>query len=238
MRRPWLRALSSRFICTLRLPRQGRCAQLLRLIVSLPRQPAHNATAYKHWYGTTVPYEVDYQYLYEPYVALDLRRAPRFDISFNGALAGIAPAPPAFSSRRAVTLTSRRTAGYGHDKASHAYELAARGYRFVVHPQAFIVHMHHDAASWAGEVDLGAAWRKCVRSCAAQRSLLIRCAGGGRLQKKCTSSTASRCRCRVCTPALCCMPACRSLLLLLLCPRVADTVAGHCPLLLSGGTRA
>ena len=79
---------------------------------------AHEATDYSQWWDKTDAYQVNYGFFYEPYYVLEAATAPSYDESFSG---------------------------YGHDKASHAYELAARGYRFVVLPEMFVLHRPHNA---------------------------------------------------------------------------------------------
>jgi glycosyltransferase involved in cell wall biosynthesis len=92
---------------------------------------AHRATHYAQWYASTRPYEVRYDYLWEPYVMLLRESCPLFD---------------------------ERFIGYGNDKASHTYELQAAGFRFVVAPQPFIIHQDHGVPTWRKDQGSGDAW--------------------------------------------------------------------------------
>jgi len=38
--------------------------------------------------------------------------------------------------------------GYGNDKASHCYELDKAGYKFMVIPDAFLIHTPHPQGNW------------------------------------------------------------------------------------------
>eukprot|EP01104_Vermistella_antarctica_P004631 TRINITY_DN1504_c0_g1_i4.p1 TRINITY_DN1504_c0_g1~~TRINITY_DN1504_c0_g1_i4.p1 ORF type:complete len:598 (-),score=66.91 TRINITY_DN1504_c0_g1_i4:1276-3069(-) len=66
-------------------------------------------------------YEVEYDYLYEPYVVVDRRISPRYD---------------------------ERFIGYGNDKSAHTYELVASGHRLAVLPHSFLIHQDHGVPAW------------------------------------------------------------------------------------------
>ena len=76
----------------------------------------HHVTDTERWYTAEEPYEVTYQFGYEPYLLLQAP-FPRYD---------------------------ERFIGYGQNKVSYGYELAAAGFAFHVLPDLFIVHHHED----------------------------------------------------------------------------------------------
>jgi len=94
---------------------------------------AHRATRYEQWYASSRPYEVRYDYLWEPYVMVLRESCPLFD---------------------------ERFIGYGNDKASHTYELQAAGFRFVVAPQPFLIHQDHGVPAWRKDQGSGDAWQR------------------------------------------------------------------------------
>lgn len=65
------------------------------------------------WLRSETPFPAAYRFGCEPYVLLSRRISPRYDEAF---------------------------VGYGKDRVSFAYELAARGVRLRVHPSLFLVH--------------------------------------------------------------------------------------------------
>jgi len=78
-------------------------------------EQGHHATNYTKWRSATVPYAVNFEYGYEPYTILS-KPFPAFDERFQN--------------------------GW-YDKRSHIEELNVTGYKFVVLPSEFIVHMPH-----------------------------------------------------------------------------------------------
>mmetsp|Transcript_50615 Transcript_50615/g.105733 ORF Transcript_50615/g.105733 Transcript_50615/m.105733 type:complete len:543 (-) Transcript_50615:13-1641(-) len=84
------------------------------------RDIAHKYVNYAKWLTTTDVYQADYNFPFEPYF-LAPRTIPRYDVRFFG---------------------------YGNDKASHCYELNAAGFKFMVAPEAFVVHVQHAQGSW------------------------------------------------------------------------------------------
>lgn len=84
------------------------------------RDIAHKYVDYARWMTATQVYEAQYSFPFEPYF-LAPRTIPRYDVRFYG---------------------------YGNDKASHGYELNAAGFKFMVTPEAFVVHVAHAQGSW------------------------------------------------------------------------------------------
>jgi len=78
-------------------------------------------------------YATNYEYLWEPYVMLRRDEAPEYD---------------------------ERFIGYGNDKVSFAYELVAKGFKFEVLRDTFIVHRDHGVPSWRVDQGSARAWRR------------------------------------------------------------------------------
>ncbi|EFA86299.1 putative glycosyltransferase [Heterostelium album PN500] len=83
----------------------------------------HSPSDYNRWFETTVPYEVKYSWIYEPYLIFNRNNTELFDERFKG---------------------------YGFDKNSHVFTMAVSGYRFIVLPNAFIIHINHPTSTWEG----------------------------------------------------------------------------------------
>lgn len=94
---------------------------------------AHQVTDYARWMETpqAIEYEIFYDYLYEPYVLLRREECPWYDENFIG---------------------------YGNDKASHAYELQAARFRFLVAPDSFIIHRDHGEPAWRADQSSSESW--------------------------------------------------------------------------------
>ncbi|XP_072945492.1 xylosyl- and glucuronyltransferase LARGE2s-like isoform X2 [Epargyreus clarus] len=75
----------------------------------------HRATNYSRWTTAVAPYDVEWQFDYEPYLVVH-RTVPKYDTRFSG---------------------------FGWNKVSHSVELRAQGYRAQVLPGAFVVHTPH-----------------------------------------------------------------------------------------------
>lgn len=76
----------------------------------------HHPTNTEQWMHSSKPYTVQYKWGYEPYLLLK-RPFPLFEESFIG---------------------------YGQNKVSYAYHLAAARFSFIVVPDVFIIHVHTD----------------------------------------------------------------------------------------------
>ncbi len=88
---------------------------------STGRAIAHKPTNYSHFMTTSEPYSAVYSFPWEPYFIADKAYLPRYDARF---------------------------AGYGNDKAVQTYEMNLRGFKFVVMPDAFVIHIEHEAGPW------------------------------------------------------------------------------------------
>ena len=88
---------------------------------STGRAIAHKPTNYSHFLTTSEPYSAVYSFPWEPYFIADKKYLPRYDARF---------------------------AGYGNDKAVQTYEMNLRGFKFVVMPDAFVIHIEHEAGPW------------------------------------------------------------------------------------------
>jgi hypothetical protein len=82
---------------------------------------AHNATNYPRYLTTSEPYLAVYEFPWEPYFIADKADLPRYDARF---------------------------AGYGNDKAVQSYEMSLRGFKFLVLPDSFVIHIEHEAGPW------------------------------------------------------------------------------------------
>jgi hypothetical protein len=94
---------------------------------------AHQPTDYARWSSATEPYEVFYEYSYEPYYVIKRSDCPLFD---------------------------ERFIGYGNDKSSHTYELAANNFAFTVLPDSFIIHKDHPEPNWRADQGSIESWRR------------------------------------------------------------------------------
>jgi hypothetical protein len=82
---------------------------------------AHNATNYPRYLTALEPYLAVYSFPWEPYFIADKSDLPRYDARF---------------------------AGYGNDKAVQTYEMSWRGFKFLVMPDSFVIHIEHEAGPW------------------------------------------------------------------------------------------
>ncbi|XP_077994855.1 xylosyl- and glucuronyltransferase LARGE1-like [Glandiceps talaboti] len=82
--------------------------------------PGHKPTDYERWLDATEEYMVRWNRGYEPYLVLQKENSPTF--------------PTIFSGR-------------GFNKGSHTMILAAQGYRLIVSPDTFMMHMPHWVSS-------------------------------------------------------------------------------------------
>ena len=82
----------------------------------------HAPTNFGRWLGASAPYAVDYADHFEPYIVASRSWLPRYDERFRG---------------------------YGMNKVSHLYAVAAATARFVVAPRHFVAaHEHAKSSSW------------------------------------------------------------------------------------------
>jgi len=90
----------------------------------LPCPKCHGPTNYKKWEKTSELYETEYKWIYEPYLMLN--------------------------KDHLTELFDERLKGYGFDKNTHVFALAAAGYQFFVLPDPFIIHVNHEVVQWDG----------------------------------------------------------------------------------------
>ncbi|KAM9967169.1 hypothetical protein ACTFIR_007408 [Dictyostelium discoideum] len=83
----------------------------------------HGPTNYSRWYLSSEPYLVQYKWIYEPFLLYNRSQIHDYD---------------------------ERLKGYGFDKNSHTFGMAAAGFDFVVLPDAWIIHMNHVSKPWEG----------------------------------------------------------------------------------------
>ncbi|KAF2075262.1 hypothetical protein CYY_003438 [Polysphondylium violaceum] len=83
----------------------------------------HSSSNFQLWSQTDKTFEAKYQWIYEPYLIFNKSETEWFD---------------------------ERLKGYGFDKNTHAFVMAVQGYRFMVLPNAFIIHINHPESSWDG----------------------------------------------------------------------------------------
>ena len=81
-----------------------------------PTERGHNATQYGRWMTTNEPYEVHYEFRYEPWV---------------------------ISSRLSTKWYDYRFRGYGKNKIVHLEHMNASGFRFIVSPSSWLMHRPH-----------------------------------------------------------------------------------------------
>ena len=93
-----------------------RTASKARAFQLMHYKDGHHPTNTEKWMHTDQLYSVDYKWGYEPYLLLK-RPFPLFEESF---------------------------VGYGQNKVSYAYELAAARFSFIVIPNVYVIHVHTD----------------------------------------------------------------------------------------------
>jgi len=97
-----------------------------------PCPKCHAPTNYPRWYISSSSYDVQYQWIYEPY------------LMFNKDLLPI--------------LFDERLKGYGFDKNTHVFSLAVAGYTFTVLPYPFVIHLDHEVTVWDGPDIISQQW--------------------------------------------------------------------------------
>lgn len=91
----------------------------------------HTATNYPFFYETNYPYEIKYNWIYEPYLIYNRSNALPFDDKLKG---------------------------YGFDKNTHSFAMAAKGFHFLTLPHAFMIHINHPESSWQGPSQRDQQW--------------------------------------------------------------------------------
>jgi hypothetical protein len=84
----------------------------------------HGPTDYDKWYFATEPYDAEYKWIFEPFLVFDKDELPEMFIE--------------------------QLKGYGYDKNTQVFAMAAAGYRFTVLPDVYMIHRKHPVASWDG----------------------------------------------------------------------------------------
>uniref|UniRef100_A0A452HVP2 Uncharacterized protein n=1 Tax=Gopherus agassizii TaxID=38772 RepID=A0A452HVP2_9SAUR len=96
----------------------------------------HAPTDYAKWRTATVPYRVEWQPDFEPYVVVR-RDCPQYD---------------------------QRFVGFGWNKVSHIMELDAQEYELLVLPNAFMIHMPHAPSFDISKFRVSAGYRDCLQT--------------------------------------------------------------------------
>ncbi|KAM6464431.1 xylosyl- and glucuronyltransferase LARGE2 isoform 2-T8 [Liasis olivaceus] len=96
----------------------------------------HAPTDYAKWRTATVPYQVEWQPQFEPYVVV----------------------------RRDCPLYDQRFVGFGWNKVSHIMELDAQEYELLVLPNAFMIHMPHAPSFDISKFRQSAGYRNCLQT--------------------------------------------------------------------------
>ena len=103
----------------------------------------HAPTDYDRWRISTKPYEVDWRLDYEPFI-VTTKEVPKFD---------------------------ERFVGFGWNKVEHIMELAALDYKFLVLPEAFVIHQFHAASYDIIKHRESSKYRTCIKGL--KRSFLL-----------------------------------------------------------------
>ncbi|XP_044292517.1 LARGE xylosyl- and glucuronyltransferase 2 [Varanus komodoensis] len=96
----------------------------------------HAPTDYAKWRTATVPYPVEWQPHFEPYVVVR-RDCPPYD---------------------------QRFVGFGWNKVSHIMELDAQEYELLVLPNAFMIHMPHAPSFDISKFRRSSSYRDCMKT--------------------------------------------------------------------------
>ncbi|XP_053243289.1 xylosyl- and glucuronyltransferase LARGE2 [Podarcis raffonei] len=96
----------------------------------------HAPTDYAKWRTATVPYRVEWQLHFEPYVVV----------------------------RRDCPLYDQRFVGFGWNKVSHIMELDAQENELLVLPNAFMIHMPHAPSFDISKFRLSSTYRDCLET--------------------------------------------------------------------------
>ncbi|XP_063992577.1 xylosyl- and glucuronyltransferase LARGE2s-like isoform X2 [Diachasmimorpha longicaudata] len=95
----------------------------------------HAATNYSFWKVAVDPYEVTWEPDFEPYIVVP-KSTPQYD---------------------------QRFIGFGWNKVSYVTHLTALGYRYVVLPNAFIIHRPHGPSADIGKFRTDPLYRRCLK---------------------------------------------------------------------------
>ncbi|GAM29082.1 hypothetical protein SAMD00019534_122580 [Acytostelium subglobosum LB1] len=87
----------------------------------------HSPTNYNRWYKESEAYELEYKWIYEPYLMFNRSQSELFDERFKG---------------------------YGFDKNSQVFTMAVMGFKFKVQPASYIIHINHEQSKWDGEEEI------------------------------------------------------------------------------------
>ena len=98
-------------------------------------EQGHLATNFSHWFNTKVPYKVEWQKDFEPYIVIKKKLCPLYDKQFTG---------------------------FGWNKVTHIMELDAAGFEFVVLPDGFIIHVPHEPSLYLLRYRNQRLYRKCL----------------------------------------------------------------------------
>ncbi|KAH0620760.1 hypothetical protein JD844_021502 [Phrynosoma platyrhinos] len=96
----------------------------------------HAPTDYAKWRTATIPYQVEWQPHFEPYVVV----------------------------RRDCPLYDQRFVGFGWNKVSHIMELDAQEYELLVLPNAFMIHMPHAPSFDISKFRRSSSYRDCLKT--------------------------------------------------------------------------
>jgi hypothetical protein len=91
----------------------------------------HRSTNYKKFFESDAPYPIKFKSGYEPYVLVSRKHMPWYDERFRG---------------------------YGWDKVMQIFQLDAMNFRFMAHPNAFVVHRPHPPSSGYNHTFTGEAY--------------------------------------------------------------------------------
>lgn len=96
----------------------------------------HAPTDYEQWKRSDENYKISWQADYEPYVMVETKHLPYYDMRF---------------------------VGFGWNKVSHIMELHAAGYEFYVLAKGFIIHMPHAPSFDITKYRTNSQYRRCLR---------------------------------------------------------------------------
>ncbi|XP_044728692.1 LARGE xylosyl- and glucuronyltransferase 2-like [Chrysoperla carnea] len=98
----------------------------------------HESTNYKKWKTATLPYKIQWQPDFEPYVVIP-------------------------NNRDIVPLYDTRFVGFGWNKVSHIMELNALQYEFIVLPDCYTIHLPHAPSYDIVKFRHSTTYRRCLK---------------------------------------------------------------------------